>query len=85
MSTEETTNKKTLTGIVVSTKMQDTAVVQVDQYVKHPRYLKYIKKSKKYSAHDPGNEYAEGDKVIIEETRPISKTKHFKVVGNVEE
>ena len=81
----ETTTTKKYNGTVASDKMQDTVVVTVDRYVKHPKYLKYIKKSKKYYAHDPENKYATGDKVVIEETKPISKKKRFRVVGETEE
>ena len=78
MTTEKT--KKTLTGVVVSDKMKDTVVVKVDSYVKHPKYQKFMKKSKKYSAHNVGNTKKIGDKVEITETKPISKTKKFAVV-----
>lgn len=71
---------KTLSGVVVSDKMKDTAVVMVKRYVKHPKYGKYMEKRKKYAAHDVGNTKHIGDKVTIQETRPISKTKHFKIV-----
>lgn len=72
--------KKTLTGIVVSDKMNKTIVVLVDRFIKHPKYGKYLKRSKRYKAHDAENKYKEGDKVTIEETKPISKDKAFKVV-----
>ncbi len=72
---------RTLSGVVVSDKMQDTVVVAVTRFVKHPKYRKFIKRMKKYHVHDPGNSKKEGDKVDIVECRPISKTKHFKVVG----
>ena len=67
-------------GTVVSTKMKDTVTVQVARYVKHPKYKKYIARTKKYLAHDPGNTKAVGDRVTIEACRPISKHKRFKVV-----
>ncbi|KKQ34330.1 MAG: 30S ribosomal protein S17 [Candidatus Nomurabacteria bacterium GW2011_GWB1_37_5] len=73
------TNKQ-LKGIVVSDKMAKTVVVSVNRYVKHPKYKKYMKISKKYKAHDPEKKYKIGDRVVIEETKPISKDKHFKVV-----
>jgi small subunit ribosomal protein S17 len=76
--TEKT--KKTLSGVVVSDKMTDTAVVRVDRYVKHPKYQKFMKKSKKYSVHNPGNTKKVGDKVEITEVKPISKTKRFTIV-----
>lgn len=75
--------KKKLKGIVVSDKMQKTAVVSVDRYVKHPKYKKYIKRSKRYKAHDENKQYKVGDRVIIQETRPISKDKHFEVIGKI--
>ncbi len=73
-------NKKKLSGIVVSDKMNKTVVVSVSRFVKHPKYKKYIKKNKKYKAHDETNQYKVGDRVTIEETRPISKDKHFIVI-----
>ncbi len=77
----ENSNPRKLTGVVTSTKMQDTAVVTVDRYEKHPKYGKFIKSSKKYSVHNPENNVQEGDKVVILETRPISKTKKFVIVS----
>lgn len=78
--TKNTTKKKTLQGVVVSDKMKDTCVVAVERYLKAPKYGKYILRSKKYKADDKGNTKKIGDKVVIEECRPISKDKHFKVV-----
>lgn len=81
MSTNETkSNPKTLKGTVVSTKMKDTAVVYVNRYVKHPKYKKYIKIGKRYKAHNPSNTKQVGETVMIRETRPISKDKHFIVI-----
>ncbi|OGG60946.1 30S ribosomal protein S17 [Candidatus Kaiserbacteria bacterium RIFCSPHIGHO2_02_FULL_49_16] len=60
--------------------MKDTVTVQVDRYVKHPKYKKYMKRSKKFLVHNPGNTAVIGEKVIIRETRPISKNKHFIIV-----
>lgn len=74
---------KKLKGIVVSDKMDKTVVVFVTRYKKHPKYKKYIKRSKKYKVHDEKNEYKKGDKVIIQECRPISKDKHFKVIEKI--
>ncbi len=71
---------KILSGIVVSNKMKDTAVVEVSRFVKHPKYGKYMKISKKFKAHDVGNTKKVGDRVQITETRPISRDKHFKIV-----
>ena len=73
-------NPKTLYGIVVSTKMKDTITVAVNRYVKHPKYKKFIRRTKKYLVHDAGNTAQVGEKVAIRETRPISKRKHFTLV-----
>lgn len=73
-------NRKTLSGTVVSDKMDKTVVVLVERFVKHPKYGKYFKKSKKYKAHDALNACKEGDVVTISECRPLSKDKHFEVV-----
>ncbi len=69
--------KKVLKGVVLSDKMKDTVVVMVTRFVKHKKYRKYYKVSKKYKAHDQGNTKKIGDKVEIIGTRPISKDKHF--------
>jgi small subunit ribosomal protein S17 len=82
--TATTTTPKRLTGRVVSDKMDKTVTVIVERMVKHPLYGKYVRKSKKYHAHDEANEYHEGDTVIIEESRPISKTKSWIVKQLVE-
>ncbi len=73
------TQPKTLSGIVVSTKMKDTIVVKVNRFVKVPKYERFMKVSKKYKAHDAGNTKKEGETVTIIECAPISKDKHFKV------
>ncbi len=73
--------KRVLTGTIVSDKTDKTVVVRVERRVKHPLYGKIIKRSKKYHAHDEGNEYREGQIVRIEETSPISKLKTWRVVG----
>lgn len=72
-------------GQIISDKMQDTAVVLVETLVKHPIYKKYYKKHKKFKAHNPGNKFKEGDKVIIQETRPISKDKKWKIIDVVKQ
>ncbi len=72
--------KKILSGTVVSNKMKDTIVVSVERYEKHPRYFKFVKRRKKFKAHDAGNTAKIGDKVQIVETRPISKEKSFKLL-----
>ena len=81
-TTEEkkTIKGNTLSGIVVSDKMDKTVVVSVSRFVKHPKYGKFYKINKKYKAHDEENKYKTGDKVEITETKPISKDKRFKVV-----
>ena len=66
-------------GKVVSAKMQDTIVVRQDRSVKHPLYEKYVRRSTKYYAHDPGNSANEGDEVEIVQTRPISKLKRWRL------
>ena len=75
---------KILKGIVVSDKMQKTAVVEVLRLKKHPKYKKYYKVSKKFKAHDPENQYHVGDNVWIKETRPMSKDKRWIITGKVE-
>lgn len=71
---------KIFSGKVVSDKMKDTVVVSIDSYKKHPMYDKYIRRQKKLKAHDQGNKHKIGDLVKIQETRPISKDKHFIVI-----
>jgi small subunit ribosomal protein S17 len=75
--------KRVLTGLIVSDKGDKTVVVNVERKVKHPLYGKIIRRSKKYHAHDEGNEYKAGETVRIEETAPISKLKTWKVVDRV--
>lgn len=72
--------RKERTGVVVSTKMQKSITVEVLRKVKHPKYGKFIKKSKKYIAHDEENTCGVGDTVKIMETRPISKRKNWRLV-----
>ena len=73
---------KTLQGTVVSSLMKDTIKVAVMRYVKHPKYKKFIKHVKSYLVHDVGNTAKVGDKVVIRETKPISKKKRFALVDN---
>jgi small subunit ribosomal protein S17 len=81
METKTTTvNRKTLRGVVVSDKMQETATVAVSRYVKHPKYKKYMKQTKKYHVHNPGNRAKEGEQVVIRSCRPLSKTKSFEII-----
>ncbi len=77
----KTRNRRRLDGTVVSDKMDKTVVVRVDRTVVHPKYLKRYTVSKRYKAHDDENTYKAGDEVTIEETRPYSKDKRFRVVG----
>lgn len=76
--------KRILIGTVVSDKTDKTVTVKVERKVKHPLYAKIIRRSKKYHAHDEGNSYKAGETVRIEETRPISKTKTWKVIDRVQ-
>lgn len=76
--------KRTLTGAVVSDKMDKTVTVLVERRVRHPLYGKIITLSKKYHAHDENNECHNGDIVMIEECRPLSRTKNWKVSKLVE-
>jgi len=80
MKPETATVGKTFEGTVVKTAMKDTATVVVERYVKHPKYQKFMRRSKKFLVHDVGNTAKVGDKVTIRETRPISKRKRFIIV-----
>ena len=74
--------KRILSGTICKATNKKTVVVEVERTFKHPIYKKYIKRSKKYHAHDETDALKVGDKVMIEETRPISKLKTWKVVNN---
>ena len=76
---EEKNLARTASGTVASNKMDKTITVLVERRIKHPLYGKYIKRSKKIHAHDADNQCQQGDKVTIEETRPISKSKAWKL------
>jgi len=78
--TTETTNNKIITGTVVSDKMDKTVVVSVTRFVKHAKYQKFLKITKKFKAHDETNAHKVGDIVNLKETRPLSKDKRFEVV-----
>jgi small subunit ribosomal protein S17 len=85
MSEQQTESvTRALTGTVVSDKMNKTVTVLVERKVKHPLYGKIIRLSKKYHAHDENNEFKLGDVVVIEECRPISRTKAWRVASLVE-
>ena len=82
--TEERTLRKTRVGMVVSTKMDKTVVVAIEDNVKHPVYSKIIKHTLKIHAHDENNECGVGDRVEVMETRPLSKTKRWRVTEIIE-
>jgi small subunit ribosomal protein S17 len=76
--------KRILQGVVVSAKQDKTVVVSVERQVMHPVYKKFVKKSKKFAAHDENNQCKEGDMVSIIESKPYSKTKTWTVISNNE-
>ena len=76
--------RKNRTGVVVSNKMDKTIVVQIDQRVMHPIYKKYVRKRVKYKAHDERNEANLGDTVLIEECRPLSRQKRWRLKNIIE-
>ncbi len=80
----ENKRKRRLKGVVVSDKMNKTRVVSVSRLKKHAAYEKYYKISRRFKAHDEKNEYKTGETVLIEETRPISKEKRWKIVEKIE-
>ena len=84
MTTSNTRRKRTLVGVVVSDKMDKTVVVEVTRLVKHPLYKKYIRRKKRYMAHDERNEYQVGDRVQIIESRPLSRRKRWRVRALIE-
>lgn len=79
MENTQKTKKKELMGLIISDKMDKSVVVQVERFVQHKMYKKFIKQYKKYHAHDEKNECRIGDAVKIVETRPLSKLKRFRV------
>ncbi len=81
MSTDEkTTGRRILIGRVVSDKMDKTVTVQVTKKVQHPRYRKYVSRTQTYKAHDENNQCQVDDEVVIQESRPLSRTKRWVVV-----
>jgi small subunit ribosomal protein S17 len=76
--------RKTQTGVVISDKMNKTVVVRVDRLVRHPTYKKYVRRRATYTAHDENNSCRLGDRVVLRETRPVSKTKRWRVSEIVE-
>ncbi|NCA82832.1 MAG: 30S ribosomal protein S17 [Opitutae bacterium] len=80
MATETRNPRKERVGVVVSDAMDKTVVVQAERRIAHPVYGKIMRRSKKFYAHDEQNEAKKGDKVVIAETRPLSKTKRWRLV-----
>jgi small subunit ribosomal protein S17 len=80
----ESAIRKQITGVVTSNKMDKTITVTVERKLRHPIYGKFVKKSKKFTAHDENNECTEGDLVLITESRPLSKMKRWRLVNVVE-
>ena len=72
-----------LQGIIVSDKMNKTRIVAIVRLKKHPRYKKYYKVTRRFKVHDEKNEYKTGERVIIEEMRPLSKEKRWRIVGRI--
>jgi small subunit ribosomal protein S17 len=83
MTHDTPAKKRTLEGTVVSDAMQKTRVIQITRLKKHPKYEKYFKVSNRFKAHDENNEYHNGDKVLIEETRPMSRDKRWRIIRRV--
>ena len=83
-SEEKRKNRKTREGLVVSNKMDKTAVVAVIERVRHPKYAKFVMRTKKLYAHDEANDANVGDRVRVMETRPLSKTKRWRVIEVLE-
>ena len=84
MSETERGKRKLMTGIVVSDKMEKTAVVSIERLVKHATYGKYVRRRNKFKVHDEKNECKEGDIIRFMETRPLSKEKRWRFVEFVE-
>ncbi len=80
----ERNKRKTKTGWVVSNTMEKTVVVAIDRLLRHPRYNRVIKRTSKLYAHDEKNQCQVGDKVLVMETRPLSKMKRWRLVGVLE-
>lgn len=80
MNVEQTTSQRVITGKVISNKMNKTIVVQVERKVKHPSYGKYVRRFSKMYAHDEENACRIGDIVTIQQSRPLSKTKCWKLI-----
>ena len=78
------TNKRQITGVVTSNKMDKSITVKVERRIKHPIYGKFVRKSKKFLAHDEKNDCNEGDTVLIKESRPLSRRKRWSLVEVIE-
>jgi small subunit ribosomal protein S17 len=77
---DKISKKRKIIGVVMSDKMNKTRVVAVSRLKKHPKYLKYYHVTMRFKVHDENNEYKTGDKVVIEETRPMSKEKRWRII-----
>jgi small subunit ribosomal protein S17 len=84
MEAKVETHRRKMTGVVVKDKMDKTVVIEVEKFLKHPKYHKYLKTKKRYKAHDEKNECRVGDRVMIMESRPLSKEKRWVVKEIVE-
>jgi small subunit ribosomal protein S17 len=84
MEAKAETNRRKMTGVVVRDKMDKTVVIEVEKLFKHPKYHKYLSRKKRYKAHDEKNECRNGDRVMIVESRPLSKEKRWVVKAVVE-
>ena len=82
--TDTTRQGRSLQGVVISDKMDKSITVQVERKIQHPLYKKYIRRSTKFHAHDENNDCRQGDKVVIEQCKPISKTKNWRLVEVVQ-
>jgi len=81
MENKEIKKKRKFTGLVVSDKMTKTRVIAITRQKKHPKYHKFVQVTTKFKAHDENNEFRKGDVVIIEETRPLSKEKRWRIIS----
>ncbi len=84
MEEQKVTNRKQLVGVVSSNKMEKSITVKVERQIRHPKYGKFVKKTKKFMAHDPNNECGIGDTVKIEEFRPLSRKKRWQLIEVIE-
>lgn len=82
--TQNSKKARRLTGVVVSDKMQKTAVVEISHVRRHARYQKYYRVSRRLKAHNEGNAFHAGDTVVIEETRPLSRDKRWRIIGKTQ-